>query len=340
VRTKTKIEYVWLDGYKEQNLRSKIKVLDNINRLTLEDIPEWSFDGSSTKQAAGNDSDCILKPVRLYKYHTRRNYYLVLCEVLNGNGAPHSSNTRARLREYSSELKARDYWMAFEQEYFMYENGRPIGWPNKGEPKPQGEFYCGVGDSNVAGRQISNRHLDKCLDSNIGVTGTNAEVALGQWEYQVFQKDAILACDDLWVSRYMLNKEAEKWGVRIEYHPKPIKGDWNGSGCHVNFSTKDTRDIGGERLFSECCKALEENHLNDIENYGSYNDERLTGLHETQHIDEFTWGVSDRGASIRIPIHTVENDWKGYLEDRRPASNCDPYLVATKIVDSLWHVFK
>ena len=332
MKTKTKLEYIWLDGYSPQNIRSKIKIIKSNGYLKLKDIPDWSFDGSSTKQAEGNTSDCILKPVRLYKYHTRRNYHIVLCEVFK-----HHTNTRAKLRSYNTLLKRHDYWFGFEQEYFMYKNDKPIDWYDNMDP--QGKYYCGVGTRTVAGRQLSNRHLDKCLDSNIGITGTNAEVALGQWEYQIFRDNTLHACDDLIVSRYMLQKEAEKWGVNISLHPKPIKGDWNGSGCHVNFSTKAMREQGGKKMFDEICEQLRLKHDKHMKVYGLYNDKRLTGLHETQSIDKFTYGVSDRGASIRIPINVSHNDFKGYLEDRRPSSNLDPYLVTARIVNTLWHVF-
>ena len=337
MRTKTKLEYIWLDGYEIQNIRSKIKVIDGVSELTINDIPSWSFDGSSTKQATGADSDCVLKPIRLYKNHNRRNYYIVLCEVFGSDGHPHSSNVRAQLRNYDS-LNRDKYWFAFEQEFFMYSEGKPLGWTDN--MAEQGEYYCGVGSKNVAGRSLSNRHLDKCIDSGINITGTNAEVAKGQWEFQVFAKDGLHACDDLVVANYLLMKEAEKWNIDIEYHPKPIQGDWNGSGCHINFSTEKMREIGGEELFTKVCKLLGQKHQEHMESYGKFNDERLTGSHETQHIDKFSYGVSDRGASIRIPVHTVENGWKGYLEDRRPSSNLNPYLATMKIVDTLWSAFK
>jgi glutamine synthetase len=339
MRIKTKLEYIWLDGYSPSNIRSKIKVVDKVGDLSLQDIPSWSFDGSSTKQADGSSSDCILKPVRVYKHHVRRNYYIVLCEVFTkdffcvSKESPCVSNNRVKLRELSKELKTNDYWFAFEQEYFMYQNDQPLGWSDN--MKPQGEYYCGVGTKNVSGRQLVKSHLDKCLDSGIGVTGVNAEVALGQWEYQIFGNNALKACDDLIVSRYMLEKEAEKFDIAINYHPKPVKGDWNGSGCHVNFSTKEMREVGGEDMLEGICEKLGEKHSEHMEVYGSHNAERLTGLHETQSIDKFSYGISDRGASIRIPIDVAKNNYTGYLEDRRPASNIDPYLVTSTIIETL-----
>jgi glutamine synthetase len=213
------------------------------------------------------------------------------------------------------------------------ESGEPLGWEN-GEPGPQGPYYCAVGAGNVSGREVSDAHLMACLDLGIELTGTNAEVAIGQWEYQCFGK-GIKAADDLWVSRYMLYKIAEEFGVGVNIHPKPKTGDWNGSGMHTNFSNEAMRTAGSEELYSSVCNKLGEVHEEGIASYGSDNDMRLTGLHETQSIEKFSYGVSDRGASIRIPVATVENGWNGYLEDRRPASNADPYKILSHIVGTL-----
>ena len=332
-----KFEYVWLDGYTpESSLRSKVKIDDS--------AVNWSFDGSSTQQATSDKSDCILKPVAEYYMldrirpdatRTRGSDNLsatyVMCEVLSANNEPHPSNTRAGARHISDE-----WWFGFEQEYFMYKDGRPLGWPEDGEPREQGDYYCGVGEDNVVGREIVDRHTEACMNADIGITGTNAEVALGQWEFQVLGKGA-KAGDDLWMARYILIKIAEKHGVSINFHPKPLgQTDWNGSGMHTNFSNYIMRHSGTEQLMTEYCEALKASHKEAIEAYGSDNDQRLTGLHETQSIDQFSYGVSDRGASIRIPIYTVQNDWNGYLEDRRPASNADPYLIMKHITKTIY----
>lgn len=328
-----KLEYIWLDGYRpEANLRSKTKII-NIENFNgeLDKVPVWSFDGSSTNQAEGHSSDCLLKPVNIYKDTARRNGWLVMCEVLNPDGTPHASNVRAMIDDDEND----EYWFGFEQEYTFVANGRPLGFPENGFPPPQGMYYCSVGYQNVTGRDIVEEHLDACLDAGLSITGINAEVMLGQWEYQCFGKGAKEASDDLWISRFLLFRIAEKYDVKIEFAPKPVKGDWNGSGMHTNFSNRELREVGGENLFKEICESFATLHKDHIDVYGSNNDQRLTGLHETQHIDSFSYGVSDRGASIRIPIAAIENDWKGYLEDRRPASNADPYKVCQRIIKTV-----
>ena len=336
MNNKTFVEYVWLDGYATQNLRSKTKVLSysiEVNGpLKLTDIPDWNFDGSSTEQAPGSESECILKPVRLYT-PPHGTSVMALCEVYNVDGSPHKSNMRSHLRDCVAECEGNSqFWWGFEQEYFMMRDGAPVGFPKNGFPKAQGEFYCGVGNANVKHRDIAEFHMYECLELGIEITGINVEVALGQWEYQCFGNDTLKACDDLWISRYLLHKMTEQYYITVNMDPKPVKGDWNGSGCHTNFSNRTMRDEGSERYFQMYLSNLNRSHQLHIENYGENNDQRLTGHHETQHITEFSYGIGDRGASIRIPHAVKENDWKGYLEDRRPASNCDPYKVAKLII--------
>lgn len=327
---KIKVEYVWLDGYSpEPNLRSKIKVINMDSRKDYDDIPEWGFDGSSTNQAEGYSSDCYLKPVKVYSSTFSDKIY-VLCEVYDKNNKPHETNHRHKLGNEDTDL-----WIGFEQEYFIRSGQyKPILGFERGNVEGQGKYYCGVGGQ-MAGRELSDNHLDMCLKYGINIEGTNAEVAVGQWEYQIFAMGKKEAADDLWMSRYFLFKIAESYGYQIELHPKPIiTGEWNGSGLHTNFSNKRMREQGGEQYFKSIFRAFETNAKNHIENYGSDNHLRLTGKFETQSIDKFTWGVSDRGASIRVP-KSVSECWKGYLEDRRPGSNADPYKVISSIYDSL-----
>ncbi len=334
---KVKLEYIWLDGTEPtQQMRSKTKLVDGEKfGGGVDDCPIWSFDGSSTNQAVGGSSDCLLKPVFCCLDPDRRNGYLVMCEVLIADGTPHPTNARATIEDDDE-----DFWFGFEQEYFLYdpETKMPLGFPSDGYPAPQGPYYCSVGAKYAFGREIVEEHLDLCIDADLNVEGINAEVAAGQWEYQVFAKGAKLAGDRIWVTRYLLERTAEKYGIYVEWHPKPLGDtDWNGSGMHANFSNGVLRTCGSKEKYEEICERFRpKKRINEsIAAYGAYNDQRLTGKHETQSYKKFSYGISDRGASIRIPIATVENDWKGWLEDRRPASNADPYKVAANIINTV-----
>lgn len=330
---KAKLEYIWLDGYKPtQGLRSKTKIVNDFDGK-LESCPMWSFDGSSTQQAEGGSSDCLLKPVAVYPDPVRKNGWFVMTEVLNADGTAHESNGRSTIDDDDN-----DFWFGFEQEYFLYdpETKRPLGFPLNGYPEPQGPYYCSVGAKNAFGREIVEEHLDLCLEAGLNVEGINAEVAAGQWEFQCFAKGAQQAGDEIWIARYLLERTAEKYGVAINWHPKPLGAtDWNGSGMHANFSNSTLRTCGSQAVYQTICEAFAPFVKEHIEVYGADNDQRLTGAHETQSIDQFSFGVSDRGASIRIPIATVENGWKGWLEDRRPASNGDPYKIAARIIKTV-----
>ncbi|WP_372775472.1 glutamine synthetase beta-grasp domain-containing protein [Mangrovibacterium sp.] len=328
---KTKLEYIWLDGYKPtQSLRAKTRIATNFSGK-LEDCPVWSFDGSSTEQAEGGSSDLLLKPVALFPDPARKNAYLVMTEVLLPDGTPHSSNGRATITEEDE-----DFWFGFEQEYFLMdsETNKPLGFPVNGYPAPQGPYYCGVGAKFMFGREIVEEHFDLCLEAGLNVEGINAEVATGQWEFQIFAKGAHNAGDEIWVARYLLERTAEKYGVWVDWHPKPLGkfADWNGSGMHANFSNGLMRTCGDKKVFDAICEEFGKHIEEHISVYGADNDQRLTGLHETASITDFSYGVSDRGCSLRIPVGTVEDGWKGRIEDRRPASNGDPYKIAAVII--------
>lgn len=333
--SKYKLEYIWLDGYlPEPNLRGKTKIVSTAPK-SVEDCDLWGFDGSSTQQAEGKSSDCVLKPVALYPDAGRKNGFLVMCEVyMPDNKTPHPSNFRATIAEDN------DLWVGFEQEYFFTENGRPLGFPADGYPPPQGEYYCGVGYKHMGdiARQVVEEHLDLCLDAGINHEGINAEVAKGQWEFQVFAKGSKKIGDDLWMARYLMLRLAEKYGLGVEFHCKPVRGDWNGSGMHCNFSTKFMRETGGEAYFTKLMGAFEKYANEHIAVYGPDNHLRLTGLHETQSIDKFNWGVANRGASIRVPHSFMNNNYKGYLEDRRPNSQADPYKVISRVLKTIQSV--
>lgn len=341
------LEYVWMDGTEPTKLlRSKIRVVD-LDRdeifgdpLTLDDIPEWGFDGSSTNQAEGNFSDCKLVPVRVYNQRFGSDARfgettIVLCEVYNPDGTPHLTNTRRKLADLEDVWgeDGEDILVGLEQEYTFFEGNRPLGWPEGGYPPPQGPFYCGVGADEVFGRDLVLRHLTTCLGCDISVSGINAEVMPGQWEFQVGAGDPLKMSDDLIVARYLLFRLGEIYGVNISLDPKPVRGDWNGAGCHINFSTKTMREDGGLAEIEAFAESLRDRHDEHIAVYGVGNEARLTGRHETCNIHEFRWGPSDRGASIRIPADVVTNG-KGYLEDRRPAANCDPYEACRALVEA------
>ncbi len=329
---KTKLEYIWLDGYfPTQNMRSKTKVVDDFDG-TIEACPVWAFDGSSTMQASGDSSDCLLKPVAIFPDPQRINGFLVMTEVMNADGTPHATNARSSILDDDN-----DFWFGFEQEYFLMdvETQLPLGFPLGGYPGPQGMYYCSVGGKNTHGRSFVEEHADLCIEAGINFEGINQEVACGQWEFQLFAKGAKKAGDELWVARYLLDRLTEDYNYYIEYHPKPIKGDWNGSGMHANFSNSTLRECGSKETYLQVCEAFRSVTKEHIDVYGEYNDQRLTGLHETASITDFSYGISDRGASIRIPILTIDNGWKGYLEDRRPASNADPYKIASRIIKTV-----
>src|SRR6186713_1827273 len=304
----SKLEYIWLDGYKPiQSLRSKTKIEKNFSGK-LEDCPIWCFDGSSTEQAPGGSSDCLLKPVFIAKDPQRKNAYLVMCEVLSPDSSAHESNGRATIEDDDN-----DFWFGFEQEYFLWNpaTDKPFGFPEGGFPGPQGQYYCSVGAKNAFGRDIVEEHLDMCLEAGINVEGINSEVATGQWEFQIFSKGAKAAGDQVWVARYLLERAAEKYGVDINWHCKPLGAtDWNGSGMHTNFSTTYLRDKGGETYFKALMAAFDKYKNEHSAVYGPDNHMRLTGLHETQSIDKFNYGLSDRGASVRIPHSFINNGYK------------------------------
>jgi glutamine synthetase len=329
-----KAEYIWIDGTKPTaKLRSKTKIVPSGDKP-----PIWGFDGSSTNQAPGSNSDCVLKPVFVCPDPLRGgDNKLVLCEVLLTNMKPHPSNTRAACAETAAKYAKHDTWFGIEQEYTFFEGAKPLGWPDNGFPAPQGGYYCGVGADEVFGREIVEAHTTACINAGLAISGTNGEVMPGQWEFQIGPVGPVACSDHMWVARWLLYRIAEDFGVSATLYPKPVRGDWNGAGAHTNFSTKEMRTS-----YEPCVKAaqaLAKKHDLHIKNYGYAIEERLTGLHETASMDKFTYGVSDRGASVRIPWQ-VALDKKGYIEDRRPNANMDPYVVTRLIVDTVCSAFE
>lgn len=324
-----KAEYIWIDGTEPTaRLRSKTKIMDGKG-----DLPIWGFDGSSTNQAPGKNSDCVLKPVFSCPDPVRGGSdVLVMCEVLLTDMTPHPTNTRAQLLPVAEKFANQAPLFGIEQEYTFFEDGRPHGFPVGGFPAPQGFYYCGVGADEVFGRPVVERHLDLCLQAGLSLSGINAEVMPGQWEFQVGPLSPLEVSDQLWMARWLLYRVAEDFGISATLDPKPVQGDWNGAGAHTNFSTKAMRESYPPIVAA--CEALGTNVEEHVKHYGADIEMRLTGSHETAPYNEYSYGVSDRGASVRIPWQ-VEVDQKGYIEDRRPNANMDPYVVTRLITNTV-----
>ena len=333
-------EYVWIGG-KGDDIRSKCKTIicDNgWDTLAVGDLPVWNYDGSSTEQAGGNDSEVMLHPVEVFNDPFRgAPNVLVMCEARLPNGEPAIANERAHARTIfeNPDVIKEETWFGLEQEYTLFESdGKiPLGWPKDGShPAPQGPYYCSVGHGNAAGRMVMEDHYRACLEAGIKISGTNAEVMKGQWEYQIGPCEGLNSGDHMWMSRYLLYRVCEFLEIVVSLDPKPMEGDWNGAGCHTNYSSKSMRE-GVKGSIERAIFGLQNTHEEHIKLYGAGNERRMTGLHETSGLDDFSYGVANRGCSIRIPRDTAK-DKKGYIEDRRPASNIDPYLVTAKVADS------
>lgn len=351
-QSKVIVEYVWIGGGGIDDFRSKSRTVDvpegafcapsepNVPTLQPADVPCWTFDGSSTGQASGHDSEVALRCVATFVDPWRRApHVLALCDLWRPGrgGRPLDGNTRVDAAAIFEQVAEHETWFGIEQEYVLFdsETSWPLGWPKHGFPAPQGEYYCGTGADRVYGRRISDAHYKACLYAGINISGTNVEVMPGQHEYQVGPCVGIDAADQVTMSRFILQRVCELAGVRASFHPKPIAGDWNGSGAHVNFSTKHMRDptnrTGYEAIIASIEK-LKELHSQHVVTFGDpeQNRLRLTGKHETCSMDKFSWGVADRGASVRVGRETEESG-HGYLEDRRPASNMDCYVVTSTL---------
>lgn len=325
-------EYIWIDGgYPTSRVRSKTRVFTE----DVSSFPDWSFDGSSTEQAEGRSSDCVLNPVCVISDPIRgENHKLVLCQVMNVDGTPHSTNTRVGLERLLRNNPELDAWGGFEQEYTLFEGSKPLGFPSERRfPPAQGPYYCGVGADEVSGRDLVEEHMMLCLKAGLPITGVNAEVMPGQWEFQVGGPNlSILESSDyVWIARWLLYRVGEDFGISATLDPKPVPGDWNGAGMHTNFSTAQTRAEGGLESIEKILDVMSCRMKEHLDSYGDGYEIRLTGKHETCRYDEFRWGVSDRTASVRIPLQT-QKEGCGYFEDRRPNANADPYRVSEQLV--------
>lgn len=331
--------YVWIDG--KQGLRAKTRTLRFVPK-TASELPIWNFDGSSTYQSDGSNADVYLLPVQVYSDPFRGgDNKLVLCETISYDKKPTESNTRHSCNLVMDLAADQEPWFGIEQEYSLLDGSdrhKPLGWPTGGFPGPQGPYYCGVGANRVFGRDVVEAHYRACMYAGVNIAGENAEVMPSQWEYQVGPCKGISIGDDMWMSRFLLYRVAEDFHIGVTFDPKLIPGDWNGAGAHTNFSTKAMRAKGGIAEIEAAMPKLDKNHIKHISKYdpsgGADNARRLTGKHETSSMEKFSYGVANRGSSVRIP-RQVADDGYGYLEDRRPASNMDPYVVCEQLVRTI-----
>lgn len=354
-------EYVWIDAF--GGLRSKNRVIhvnDAITQSTnvkflLRFMPKWNFDGSSTGQAPTIDSEIILHPVRCFddpfansksqSNASRTRSVLVMCDTYTPNGVHCKTNSRNPAKAIFDRDLEQAPWFGMEQEFFLIDcnTGKPLGFPNPPtQPRPQGPYYCSIGAENAFGRSLVNDAYQKCFQAGVTVSGMNGEVAPGQWEIQVGPVQGIDAGDELWMLRYILGRVSEEWSerynrvIKMDFGSKPVidrDDSWNGSGMHVNFSTLSMREEGGMDVIMNAVEKLRERHTEHLAVYGDDNHLRLTGRNETSDPKKFSVSVGGRGTSVRIPT-AVAADGKGYFEDRRPSSSCDPYIVTSKIFET------
>ncbi|RYR07998.1 hypothetical protein Ahy_B05g075516 isoform B [Arachis hypogaea] len=326
-------EYIWIGG-SGMDIRSKARTISGPVSDPSK-LPKWNYDGSSTGQAPGEDSEVILYPQAIFKDPFRRGEnILVICDAYTPAGEPIPTNKRHNAAKIFShpDVASEEPWYGIEQEYTLLQKdiNWPLGWPIGGYPGPQGPYYCGIGADKAYGRDIVDAHYKACIYAGINISGINGEVMPGQWEFQVGPSVGISAGDEVWAARYILERITEIAGVVVSFDPKPIQ-------VCVFDSTKSMRNDGGYEVIKKAIEKLKLKHKDHIAAYGEGNERRLTGKHETADIHTFSWGVANRGASVRVGRDTEKNG-KGYFEDRRPASNMDPYVVTSLIADTtiLW----
>ncbi|KAI9797569.1 MAG: glutamate--ammonia ligase [Candelina submexicana] len=327
-------EYIWIDG--SNGVRTKTKTLKKVPK-SVDELSEWNFDGSSTGQAPGDNSDVYIRPVAMYPDPFRGGEnILVLTETWDPDGSPNKFNYRHDAARQMEANASHHVWFGLEQEYTLLdEYDWPYGWPKGGFPGPQGPYYCGVGTGKVYCRDIVEAHYKACIYAGLNISGVNAEVMPAQWEFQIGPCEGIDLGDHLWMARFLLHRVAEEFGAKISFSPKPIPGPWNGAGLHANFSSEEMRKPGGMKHIEAAMKKLEPRHMDHMKVYGEGNLERMTGEHETASADTFTWGIADRGSSVRVPRQCAK-DGCGYFEDRRPASNADPYQITGILMETIY----
>uniref|UniRef100_A0A914DZH4 glutamine synthetase n=1 Tax=Acrobeloides nanus TaxID=290746 RepID=A0A914DZH4_9BILA len=334
---KIKVEYVWIN-VSGQTFQSKTRTLD-FEPKTLSDVPMWTCVYDPVKET-------YLKPVGLYNDPFRlAPHKIVFCETLEKDMNPSFFNSRQRCNEVMEAAKDQHPWFGMEQEYTLLgADKHPLGWPKDGFPAPQvnaeglAVYQMASGTGTVMGRKISECHYAACLYAGLSIAGTNAEELLSEWEYQIGPVEGIHLGDQVWMSRFLLYRVAEQFDVIVTFNPKIAAGDWSGAGCHCNFSTEKMRQPGGLKVILEACEKLSKAHKEHLAYYdaaqGKDNARRMIGRSTAPPLEECVVGIMNRTASIRVPL-MVEQNGCGYLEDRRPAANCDPYLVTEAIVKTV-----
>ena len=360
-------EYLWVSGKDtHHDLRSKVRTLPSSTFAAIPDsefkkfddrhtidrlanmFPMWSFDGSSTDQALcckgkGENTEIYIQPRRVWPHPFPFKHngveirtFLVLSECFFPELPlrPTGDNTRHIACGVFDKMLETKPWFAMEQEYVIMDpkTKRPFNWPENGFPSPQGPYYCSNGAA-AWGRHIAEEHLAACVYMGVRISGLNAEVLPSQWEYQVGPSTGIEAGDHAVAARWLLIRVAAQHGLDIAFESKPVRGDWNGSGMHTNYSTEEMRKAGGIAAIHAAIAKIDPNHPRDVLLYGDDNKVRLTGLHETSSMTKFTSGVGTRNTSCRIPVQCAA-DGCGYLEDRRPSASADPYLVTATLFAS------
>lgn len=309
--------YVWMS--RGGVFRYKIYTLSSLNADGDFDNPDLyptgTFDGSSTGDAEVGSSDLRIKPCAVYRDVDGVGVF-VLCDI---DTAETPRANLLTLIENRKVFGAESCWFGFEQEYFLL--------PFESESEQDAFHYC-----SPTSETIPQHHYNECRQMGVHITGWNCEVAPNQYEFQVCAA-GVSAADDLIMARWVLLRVCQEHDKGLLLVPKPIPV-YNGSGLHTNFSTPQMRTSpGGWSTMLKSVGLLRDRHNEHMEVYGDGNEERLSGMYETSAFDTFSWGIGSRDTSVRLQ-KVMKGEDKGFIEDRRPASNANPYVVCYALVNT------